>query len=123
MNWKDRKKKKHQNKKSKPIKARKSPRRDEWPCDSPFRTPCLLSMSAPAIEACGSLSKALEVGFIRMSDQERATLRRLLPVSRGGRLSHPDAEKEWLIVVDKAAKERNIDMAMMRKVAKNFEQQ
>jgi hypothetical protein len=94
--------------------------RNKWSAESPERLGMLLSLSAPAIEAAGSVQRAFRFGILGCDPETAKELERMVPISRGGQIRHPDADKDWKAVVDEAVKERGIDMDGMREYLRSL---
>ena len=87
----------------------------DWPVPSPFFV-ALFSSVAPAIEAAGSLDRAVEAGAIGGNREVVEVLRRLVPARLGGKVTDPNADADWQKVVDEAVAARHIDMEKMRQL-------
>lgn len=74
----------------------------------------LLLLSAPAIEAAGSLDRAIRVGAIQCDPHTAKQLRKTLPKSMGGKVDYPGVDDDWRKLVADMVKERNVDMVRMR---------
>lgn len=55
----------------------------------------LLLLSAPAIEAAGSLDRAIRVGAIQCDPHTAKQLRKTLPKSMGGKVDYPGVDDDW----------------------------
>ncbi len=120
MTWKDRKR----CRKSKKLKRKKPGHRKDagssWKRDSPLSDITLLQSAAPAIEACGSIQRALRLGVIDSDPSAIRQLAKMVPVSRGGKVSLPEAKDDWMKVVREAAEERNLDLEKMKEIFRNM---
>ena len=94
--------------------------RCKWPSESPMNLGMLLELSAPAIEAAGSIQRALRLGVMGCDEETAKQLEQFVPVSRGGRVKHPDVDRDWMEIVDKAVKDRGIDLEEMREHLRNL---
>lgn len=67
----------------------------------------VLAFLAPSIEAAGTIQRAHDLGMIGDFGEDDAMQRQLLalvPKSRGGRLDHPDADGDWVRMVESACR-------------------
>jgi len=72
----------------------------------------LLHELAPQIEAAGSISAAVENGWIGGALDELAAV---VPASRGGSLQHPDADADWQKLVDGILAEKGVTLEEFRR--------
>ena len=114
MNW--RKRRKREQDKFRRMQERG---RDTWPIDSQFKTSDIVRLSAPAIEAAGSIDQACRLGMIAGTFGGLQMLADHVPKSRGGTLDHSRAEEEWQNLVDAEVRYRCIDMTAMRNLCKS----
>ncbi len=82
----------------------------------------LLDMSAPQIEAAGSVDRAIECGlmggFGAAGEFMVEGLRMVLPVHRGGVLR--DHEREWDQLVSDIVRDRDVDMVKLRQLVAEY---
>ena len=86
--------------------------RENWAVPSPAD---LLEMTAPAIEAAGSIQRAVRLGVIGGAPMITRQLERLVPESRGGRWKHPKADELWNRIVQRAVRSRDLDLEGMKR--------
>lgn len=70
---------------------------------------------APQIEAAGNFDRAIRLGlFGAFGDVDLKLIKSLVPLSRGGTLVHPDADRDWADLVQGAIEVRDVDMERLR---------
>jgi hypothetical protein len=83
---------------------------------SPKMLGMILVSMAPQIEAAGSLDRAVQLGLVNaFGSVDLAKLKAVIPLSRGGTLNHPDADKDWEAMVQGAARKNGSDIEQLRK--------
>jgi hypothetical protein len=92
----------------------------EWTIEPLQKAATLLTFYAPAIEAAGSLPKAIRMHMICGPSEDLKLLASLVPRSRGGLLEHPDADADWQIVVNEAVRETGYNLEATRRAVREL---
>jgi hypothetical protein len=83
---------------------------------SPQHLGMILASIAPQIEAAGSLDRAIRLELVSgFGPMDLARLNSVIPLSRGGALRHPDADKDWEAMVRASARNTGSDIEELRK--------
>jgi hypothetical protein len=90
--------------------------------DSPEMLGRTLSLLATNIEAAGDFDRAVRLGVIGgFGTMDLSRVKALVPVSRGGTLSHPDADQDWTKLVQDSVASRGTDMEQLRQACAELE--